>query len=187
MRPSREHSLRHIRNDFLLIVISVLVAWLIVRLDLLRPVLVATENIKLLSSFIAGLFFTSAFTTPLSMVALGEISLNAPSFAVAFFGASGAVIGDMIIFLFVKDRFAEDVRFLTQSSRLKRIKAIFELRLFRWLTPMIGALIIASPLPDELGLAMMGMAKLRTLALVCISFTMNFIGIILIALAANAL
>ena len=52
---------------------------------------------------------------------------------------------------------------------------------------MLGALIIASPLPDELGLAMMGVARIKLRVLIPISLVLNFAGIVLIGLIANAL
>jgi hypothetical protein len=45
---------------------------------------------------------------------------------------------------------------------------------------VLGAFIIASPLPDELGLTLMGMSKVRLAVLVPVSFVMNAVGIYLL-------
>src|SRR3989304_3240061 len=55
----------------------------------------------------------------------------------------------------------------------------FRLRFFRWLIAFLGALVIASPLPDELGLMMMGFSKMRTLFFIPISFLLNSLGILI--------
>ena len=52
--------------------------------------------------------------------------------------------------------------------------------------PLTGAIIIASPLPDELGLAMMGLSRVPIAAFIPISYTMNFLGILLIEFIAGA-
>ena len=62
---------------------------------------------------------------------------------------------------------------------------LFKLRSFRWLTFFAGGFIIASPLPDELGIALLGFSKLKTSLFVPLSFTFNFLGICLIGIAAS--
>ncbi len=69
----------------------------------------------------------------------------------------------------------------------KRLDRIFHLRFFRFFIPFIGALIIASPFPDEIGLAMMGIVKLEPKFLVPISFILNSIGILILLLVAQGL
>jgi len=61
------------------------------------------------------------------------------------------------------------------------------LRLFRWSMVLFGALVIASPLPDEIGLAMMGLSKVKTLLFIPISFSLNAFGILIIGLIARTL
>jgi hypothetical protein len=51
----------------------------------------------------------------------------------------------------------------------------------------LGALIIASPLPDEFGLALMGISRMRALVLMPISFVMNALGIYCIIWMVHAL
>jgi hypothetical protein len=53
--------------------------------------------------------------------------------------------------------------------------------------PVVGAVIIASPLPDELGLALLGFSRIDRRYFFAISYTMNFIGIVLIGLAARGM
>ncbi|KKR47070.1 MAG: hypothetical protein UT80_C0011G0001, partial [Parcubacteria group bacterium GW2011_GWC1_40_13] len=69
----------------------------------------------------------------------------------------------------------------------KRLFSIFRPKLFKWLIPFIGALIIASPLPDEAGLAMMGLSKMKTSVFIPISFALNFLGILAIGLFAKGM
>ncbi len=69
----------------------------------------------------------------------------------------------------------------------KRIKLLLKLKFFRWLTFLAGGLIIASPLPDELGISLLGFSKMKTSWFIPLSFAFNFIGILLIGWVAKAL
>lgn len=139
------------------------------------------------ASFVAGLFFTSFFTTPPAIVVLGELAQEGNLFLVAGVGALGAVIGDYILFMFVRDRVAADASELLSGPRLKRFMRIMKRSHFRRVLPVVGALIIASPLPDELGLALLGISKMRTRSFFILSFCMNALGIMLVGLAARSL
>lgn len=174
-------------RDFTLVILSIFVAILLVRTHAIDSILYAAQNVKLLGIFVAGLFFTSAFTTPLSIAALGEMSLTTPIWQVALTGACGALVGDLIIFSFIRDTFAKDVSDFLKAHPQKKLRSLFKYRIFRWLTAFGGALVIASPLPDEVGLAMMGFSRMSIAILVPVSFVMNFVGILLIALVAHAL
>ena len=167
-------------RDIVVIIISIFVAIGLVKIQAFDFILNSVGDIWYIHAFIAGLFFTSAFTTPLSIVALGEISLRSPLLPVALIGAVGALLGDLVIFTLIKDAFAQDVNDFLKVHRYKKIRAIFRYRIFRWLTPCLGALIIASPLPDEIGLAMMGFSRMRFIVFIPVSLVFNFIGILLI-------
>lgn len=174
-------------RDFLFVALSVVVAVFLVKTGAIDGALASVQHIDFFGPLIAGLFFTSAFTTPIAIVVLGDMSLSMPIFHVAMLGAVGALIGDLIIFMFIKDTFGRDLQDYLKTHPHRKLQKFFHLRLFRWLTPVLGALIIASPLPDELGLAMMGLSRIKLRVLIPVSLTLNFLGILLIGLIANAL
>jgi len=176
---------KHLIKDFCIIGISVVIAIVIVKTDIVHDVFAATKEMKILTSFIAGIFFISAFTAVPAGVVLYELAKNNSVLTVAFFGALGGVVGDFIIFRFIKDSLGEDLKFLLKKVRSKRVKLVFKLKLFRWLTPLLGALIIASPLPDELGIALLGFSKMKTAYFIPLSFILDFSGIFIIALIAK--
>lgn len=175
-------------NDILLIVVSIVVALLLIKTDALEKILNSTQEFHLLGSFITGIFFTSIFTTAPAIVTLGEISQNNSIVLTAIFGALGAVVGDLVIFQFVKDRLSEHImELVNHQSGGKRIRAVFKRNSFKWLAFLIGGLIIASPLPDELGISFLGFSKMKLSRFIAVSFIFNFIGIFIIGLVATAL
>ena len=176
-----------LKHDLLILLFSVIAAIFLVKTGMLKKILALTYGIWVFDSLIAGMFYTSGFTTAIAIVALSELSVNSYFLTVAFFGAIGAVIGDLIIFRFLRNHLNEDIVFLLKSNSLtKKLKAIFHLRLFRWASFLIGGIILASPLPDELGLVIIGLSKTKTWLFVLVSFTFNFIGILTIVLIAKA-
>src|SRR3989344_1626456 len=168
-------------KDVAIVLLSIMLAVLLVKTQALARILTSTKEMEIIGSFIAGMFFTSIFTTVPAIVTLGEIAQANSVILTAFFGGMGAVVGDLIIFRFVRDRFSEDLMALVATKSGKaRLKSLFRLKIFRWLTFLIGGIIIASPLPDELGISFLGFSKTKTSLFIPLSFLFNFFGILII-------
>ena len=180
---------RSLLFDLVIITVSIGIAFFLVKTEVLEKVLTSTKQLELVGSFIAGMFFTSVFTTAPATVILGEIALQQSLWLTAFLGAMGAVIVDVVIFKFVRDKFFEHLlRQIDQKKgRLKRLKALFRLKFFRRFSFLIGGIIIASPLPDELGISILGLSKIKVKQFILFSFISNFIGILLIGVVARTL
>ena len=177
----------NIMRDLGVIVLSIVIAVILAKTGALASILTSTQEWRLLGSLVAGIFFVSIFTAAPASVVLFEIAAANSVWEVALFGGIGALIGDLLIFRFIKDSLSEDMRWLIRKTKQERIVSVFKLKLFRWLIPFIGALIVASPLPDEIGLAMMGLSKMKTSVFVPISFALNFLGILVMGLIAKGL
>jgi hypothetical protein len=176
---------RHITFDLSVIILSILVAILLVKSHVIDDALSASAEFGHIGSFVAGMFFTSAFTTAPAIAALGEISFVNGIVETALWAALGAVVGDMIIFRFVRDRMANHLlEILPHKRGSRRLARILKFRFFRYITFLIGGIIIASPLPDELGISLLGLSKMRSLYFVPLSFGFNFLGICTIGLVA---
>ena len=96
------------------------------------------------------------------------------------------MIGDLLIFRFVKDKLSEDLLNLIKTSKSERLTSVIKIRGLKWMMPLIGALIIASPLPDEIGVAMLGLSKMKNSLFIPLSFALNSAGILVIGLIAKA-
>lgn len=185
-------SQKHLVMDGGIIVASAVVAVILVATHLVDLVLAKTQVSYLIGSFIAGIFFTSVFTSLPATVALGEIAQINGVLGVAFFGAVGSLLGDLFIFRFVRDNIRRDLDFIIDALQreerwLKIHRKLSELRTLEWLIPLLGALIIASPLPDELGLLLLGLSRVKTGYVAGLTFMLNFLGIIGIGLIARSI
>lgn len=175
----------HLLKDFSIILLSIIVAWILIENGAIESFLTSTQQHKILGSFVAGFFFAFAFTTAPAIAVIGEIAQANSIYLIALTGAFGALFGDLIVFFFLKDRLGEDFYYLLKKTRIKRFFSIFRLKHFRWLTPVVGGLLIASPLPDEIGISIMGLAKIKTAPFMLVSLFFNFLGILVIAIVAN--
>ncbi len=176
-------------DDFLMFAFSILVAIILLKTNTIANLLTTTKELEIVSIFVAGMFFTSIFTTAPAMVALAELSQYVDSlWMFAFFGGLGAMVVDVILFEFVKNNFSDHILDNIKKKRLRhKLAHIFKSKLFRVVSFVIGAIIIASPLPDELGISLMGFSKTKISFFVIVSFVFNFIGIFLVGLAGRAL
>jgi hypothetical protein len=184
MRRGPEYHKARIRRDVAIIVFTVLVAVFLSSVGFFSFILSFNTGLGFLNSLVTGIFFTSVFTTPFSIATFTELAHTTNIWHMALWGGIGAIIGDLILFVFIRDNLADDVTYILRAPRYRKFFLIFKQRIFRWITPLIGAMIIASPFPDELGIMMMGLSRLSIAALIPISFVMNFIGIILIGMVA---
>ena len=177
---------KYIIQDGILLLLSIGFAIFVTKTGIVNNFIESLDGLTYLGIFIAGMFFTSVFTTAPSIAFLSGFAQDNPLLLVTFLGGLGAVCGDYIIFRFVKDRISEDINYLLSSSRKKRFFLIFKTKLFRWLVPFIGALIIASPFPDELGIAMLGLSKMNNKVFLLVSFIFNSLGIFVIGWIATS-
>lgn len=178
---------RHFLVDLLILAASVLLAWGIVHYQWVHALLSVLGGGVPLASFIAGIFFTSVTTTAPAIAVLSELGQEGSLFTVALLGGAGAVVGDYLIFAFVRDRISDDIAYLLKRTGTPRFFKIFRRKNFRRLLPFIGGLIIASPFPDEIGLTLLGLSRMSTARFALLSFAFNATGIFLIGLAARAI
>lgn len=178
-------SFNSILKDIYILCVCIMITIVVVKSGSLDSFLEQIAHLPVVGSFIAGIFFTSVFTIAASGVILVKISQVTDPFTVAFIGACGALLGDLALFSFVRDKITKNVDSLVQKASRGYPFAIFHLEFLRWLNPILGALVIASPLPDELGLALLGFSKLKPQTLAAILFFMNGLGIYILASIAH--
>lgn len=180
----RKHNLM---RDLSIIIIGIVVAIIFVKSGMLSRVLESTKEIKFFGSFVSGIFFTSVFTAVPATFIFAELAKTDSIFWVSILGGFGALFGDFIIFRFVRDNLSRDFLYLIKKTKSGRFFSIFKIKFFGWIVPFFGALIIASPLPDEIGLAMMGLSKMKIYLFVPLSFLLNSIGILIICLITKSI
>jgi hypothetical protein len=172
--------------DALCLGLSVVFAIYISEAGIAHNLLLSLGSLKWVGILIAGMFFTSVFTTAPAIVILGQFSTSTHLWLLAPIAGLGAVLGDYILFKLVRDRMSEDFRYLLSNAKIRRLPHIFRTKLFHFFVTFVGALIIASPFPDELGIALLGLSRVETGRFLTISYIFNTTGVFLIGLLARA-
>lgn len=136
------------------------------------------------SPLIGGILLALGFSAPFSV---GFFFLLQPEnlLFTALLGGLGAMVGDMIIFKTIKYSFTEEFKELEKKKIIKKIEKIVEknknVLIRHYLLYIFAGIIIATPLPDEIGISMLaGLTTINPLKLAAISFLIHTIAIFLI-------
>jgi uncharacterized membrane protein YdjX (TVP38/TMEM64 family) len=145
-------------------------------------------SFRYLGAFVGGMLFTSTFTVTTGIVVLLDLAKSFSPLEVGLVAGLGAVAGNVLMFKFVRDGvFAEVEEIYNQVDSRHHLIKLLHTKYFLWMLPVIGAVIILSPLPDELGITLMGISKMKMNKFLPISFILNSIGIFGVVWVANAL
>ena len=172
-------------NTALLIVSLVGFAYL-TKTPLLDSTIKNLGDLGYLGAFIVGIFFVSTFTVAPAAVILFHLANTLHPVEVALLAGLGAMVGDFIIFRFMQDRVFYELRPLFLKLPTQKVKIMFKSPYFAWLLPLFGAFIIASPLPDEVGVGMLGLSKIKRWQFFGLAFVLNATGIFMIVSIAQA-
>ena len=85
----------------------------------------------------------------------------------------------------MKDKVFEELMPLIQKLHTPKLKLLFKSPYFAWVLPVVGAIVIASPLPDEAGVSMLGLSKIKQWQFFMLAFVLNSVGIFVIVSASR--
>lgn len=179
---------KHHHKNISLLVVGIVSAIIISRLPFFNLIIQNIGNLGLFGAFLSGMLFASTFTVATGGLLLISLANTLSPFGLVLASASGAVFADLLIFHFVKDDISSDItpiykKFLSHHHLTK----ILHTRYFSWTLPVLGAIVIASPLPDELGVSLMGISEMTTTKFALVSFLSHTIGMISLVLLAGTL
>ena len=179
-------SYRYKNSTFLFF--SLCLAFFILRNEELHSFLLHLGTLGYLGAFLAGMLFVSTFTVATGAIILLVLAESLSPIEIGIIAGLGAVVGDFIIFRFVKDDLAREIRDIyNKFDGGHHLKKVLHTKYFSWTFPVLGAAIIASPLPDEIGVSLMGISKMSTVKFLCISFVLNAIGIFMVVSASSVI
>lgn len=175
-------------HNLLLLSIGLISAFILSQLPIFESFVQYISKIGYFGAFLSGMLFASTFTVATGGLLLIHLLNTLNPLALIFFGALGAVSADVLIFYFVKDNVSAEVapiyeKFITHHH----LRKILHTRYFAWTMPVVGAFIMASPLPDELGVSLMGISNLTIFKFALISFFSHTLGMISLVLLAGTL
>jgi hypothetical protein len=187
MKPI-ERLIHHWRYPYLsVLLISVLITFYLASSEDFKNWVYQIGNIGYLGALLAGLLFTSSFTLSISIVVIAILAENLNPITLALVGGVGSAAGDYLLLRFIRDNLSGEVKRLVGDKETKHILHFLRLRYISWSLPIVGALVIASPLPDEIGIGLLGISRISVWKFLLISYFSNAFGILAIASVARVL
>ncbi|MFH1072545.1 MAG: hypothetical protein V1743_03905, partial [Nanoarchaeota archaeon] len=106
-----------------------------------------------LGSFLLGIFFVYGFTAPPATALLLLLAKSQNIFVTALIAGVGALVGDLVLFRFIRHSFGDEIERLKKERLVKHMYTKTPGFIKKYFIPVIGGFIIASPLPDEIGIS----------------------------------
>jgi len=167
-----------------LLIITIILAYFIFKNPSTSNFISGLGNLSYLGVFIAGIFFSFGFTTPFAVGFF--ITLKPENLVLSgVIGGFGAMMGDLFIFNLIRFSFMDEFYKLKKVRVINGAEKFIEHELGRKITHYLlfalSGIIIASPLPDEIGVSLLaGLTHIKQKILAIVSFVLNTIGIIIL-------
>lgn len=178
--------------NLILLVFGLITGLFLYNFEPFHNFLLSLGSIGYFGAFIAGILYDSTVTVATSVVILLVLAERLSVLEIGIIAGIGAVIGDYLVFRFVKNNLLKEFQFIFDEiqdgigrRRLRIFKHILHTKYFHWMLPVIAVVLIGSPFPNEVAWGLMGTTKIKTYQVLLLSFTFNFAGIILILSASN--
>ncbi len=168
-----------------LLIFSLILLFYLAQTPVVDTAVTRLGDLGYVGAFIVGIFFVSTFTVAPAIIILFHLADRLNPVEVALLAGLGAMLGDYIIFRFMRDKVFDELRPLFRRLPSKKTKILFKSPYFAWLLPVFGAFLIASPFPDEVGVGMLGASKIKQWQFFLLAFVLNATGILLTVTVAR--
>jgi hypothetical protein len=134
--------------------------------------------------FMSGAMTSFGFTAPIGFGWLSKMSV--PNILIAaIIGSIGATLVDLFIFKTIKFSFKKEFDKLEKTKVMRKIEKIVKknkhVLIVHYLLFIFAGIIIASPLPDEIGVPILaGLTTIKPVMLAIIGFILHGLGIFLV-------
>ncbi|MEM4261414.1 MAG: hypothetical protein QXZ13_03970 [Candidatus Diapherotrites archaeon] len=163
----------------LLLFLSFVFAYFILADNFFEPFIKPLLDLNYFGAYLLGMFFAYGFTSAPATALLIKLSNVIGDFPTALLGGLGALSADYLIFSFIRHSFMDEIQKLSSERIFQEIYSRFSnKKIVRTIMPVFGGLIIASPLPDEIGVALLASSlNVSTKFFVFMCFVLNTLGI----------
>lgn len=178
--------LRYEYKHTTLAILSLTLFILLVDSALIAAIFALIENLGFIGGIIAGMLSISFVTAAPAVVLLVDLAGKVEPHVLALMWATGSTLGDWITVRFYQEGVFHELKPLFRKLHLKSLVRVMKSRFTSWILFLVGAVIIATPLPDEVGLGLMGLSRIKRPYMVFMCFLLNLVGAYVIILAVQA-
>jgi uncharacterized membrane protein YdjX (TVP38/TMEM64 family) len=164
---------------------TVLLAYVLFRSESTQASFHGLGEFGYLSAFFGGMLFAFGFGAPFGVAILATIANDLNIFIGAMLGGLGALLSDYILFKFIRLTFNDEIQRFKDSKAFGLFRGLLVRRIppkiSFYISLGIAGIVIASPLPDEFGVALLaGITTVRERTFAILSFTLNTLGILVV-------
>ena len=173
---------------FLILFITFLIAYLLFNGRTNPKFHLFVVSLGFLGTFLTGILFTYGFTAAPATAIFLILAKEQNILLAGLIGGMGALLGDLLIFNFIRHSFRDEVRKISREKLMVYASHKTPSFLKRYLLMVVAGFIIASPLPDEIGVTLLAASKsLSAKVFSVISYVLNTAGIFVILAVGSAL
>lgn len=173
---------------FTLLMLTFVIAYFIFRGHELLPFNNFILGSGYLGVFLAGIFFAYGFTAAPATAIMLLLAKGQNVALLGFTAGLGALVGDLLIFKFIRYSFADEIRKLSKERAINNFNHKIPKLLKKYLVAVLAGFIIASPLPDEVGVSLLAFShSISTRRFMLLSYVLNTAGIFVILLIGRAI
>ena len=176
----------HYKNT-ILVILGTIVAFVMSQSNGMHEFLMHLGTWGYVGGFVGGILFVSSFTAGIGTVILILLSESLPIFPLSVVAGLGGLLGDFTIYKVVKDDLIKELAPVYKKFGGEIVTKFFKQKRLKWAVAVLGAVIVASPLPDELGISLMGIGGVKTKNFLFITFFLDIIGVFILLTAFSFL
>ena len=178
----------HKYPKFLLLFITFLIAYLLFSGRTNPKFHVFIVSLGFFGTFLTGILFTYGFTAAPATAIFLILAKEQNIMLAGLIGGLGALLGDLFIFNFIRYSFKDEVKKMYREKLIVYANHKTPSFLKRYLLPVVAGFIIASPLPDEIGVTMIASSKsISAKVFSVISYLLNTAGIFVLLMIGGSL
>lgn len=173
---------------FLLLLLTFVIAYLLFYNRTYQPFHDFVASLGYFGTFISGALYVYGFTAAPATALLLILAKEQNIILAAMIGGLGALIGDLIIFTTIRHSFADEIEKLFEEEIVKYIHSRIPSFVKKYFIPATAIFIIASPLPDEVGIALFAATRNISIKVFSVfAYALNTIGIFVVLYIGNAI
>ncbi len=172
------------------LILVVIFAYLIFRLEGVQSFFNGLGDIGYVSVFCGGMLFAFGWGAPFGVAILATVAENVNVLVAGIIGGFGALLSDYLLFKFIRLTFNDEIQRFRNSRAFTFIDGVllhrFPPKLIRYLSWGFAGFVIASPLPDEIGVSILAsIATVDEKTFAVVSYVLNTLGILAVLAAGS--
>ena len=179
MKSSLFKKIKH--HKLLLLILSIILAYFLFQESYFDPLREFILKTGYFGTFVAGIFFSYGFTSAPATAVFLLIAKEQNLWLAVIIGGLGSLVGNFFIFNFIKKYFKDDIKKVAKQKLVLYVEHKLSHKIRKYVALASAGIILASPLPDEIGISMLAFTHMVSPKEFYIaSFILHSLGILVI-------